>query len=87
MPHYCKMNTLKDTLRPSKMKLSIILSPALEKIMVSREKCRLIFLVYLHLTGKWSLNHFLSFPEWNNYNPQTQRFLLRISFCNIYPRE
>ena len=43
------------------MKLSAILNPAIEKIMVSKEKYRLAFLSCLNLTGKWSLHYFVSF--------------------------
>ena len=51
--------------------------------MVFREKCRLVFVSCLNLTRKWSLHHFVSFPQWINYSLQLYGVFLSDSFNNI----
>ena len=68
------------------MKLSIIFNSAVEKAMLSRGKCKLVFVYCLNFTRELPLHNMVSFPQWRNYFLQPQDVLLHISFCNIHSR-
>ena len=58
MSHYCKNELLEANISSGKMRLSSILNPAVEKKIVLRKRCTLVFVSYLKMAGKCWLHHF-----------------------------